>query len=60
MNKDQEYLQRNYIKLKAIRKQLLMMSLGILEGETHYKAVKAAIPHLERAIELMKTKIEEG
>ena len=60
MTKDQEYLHKNYIKLKAIRRSLIMMSIGILEGEEHYEEVANAIPHIERAIELMKIKIEEG
>ena len=60
MNKDIEYLQRNYMKLKAIRRDLIMMSIGILDGEEHYEVVADAIPHIEKAIELMKIKIEEG
>ena len=60
MDKDREFLERNYMKLKTIRRELIMMSIGILEGEEHYDAVADAIPYIERAIELMKIKIEEG
>ncbi len=60
MNKDTEYIQRNYMKLLSIRRELIMMSIGILDGEHHYEAVAEAIPYIEKAIDLMKIKIEEG
>ena len=60
MNKDREYLERNYMKLKRMRRDLIMMSIGILDGEEHYEAVADAIPHIEKAIDLMKLKLEEG
>tara|TARA_Y100000114_G_scaffold116163_1_gene110417 strand:+ start:126 stop:308 length:183 start_codon:yes stop_codon:yes gene_type:complete len=59
MNKDREYLERNYMQLKRIRRSLIMMSIGILDGEEHYEAVADAIPHIERAIDLMKSQLEE-
>ena len=60
MNKDKEYLQRNFMKLKSIRRELIMMTIGILDGELYYEHAHKAIPHLEKAIDLMKIKIEEG
>ena len=60
MDKDKEYLQRNYMKLKSIRRELIMMTIGILDGEDYYEAAAEAIPYIEKAIDLMKLKLEEG
>ena len=60
MNKDKEYLERNYLKLKTIRRDLIVMTIGILEGEEYYEHAHKAIPHIEEAIKLMKNKIQEG
>ena len=50
MNKDKEYLERNYLKLKTIRRDLIVMTIGILEGEEYYEHAHKAIPHIEEAI----------
>ena len=60
MDKDREYLERNYMKLKSIRRELIMMTIGILDGEDYYEAAAEAIPYIEKAIDLMKLKLEEG
>ena len=60
MNKDIEYLERNYMQLKRMRRDLIMMTIGILDDEEYYEAAAKAIPHIEKAIELMKLKLEEG
>jgi len=60
MDKDREYLERNYMKLKSIRRELIMMTIGILDGEYYYEAAAEAIPYIEKAIDLMKLKLEEG
>lgn len=60
MNKDREYLERNYMQLKRMRRDLIMMSIGILDGEDYYEAAAEAIPYVEKAIDLMKLKLEEG
>ena len=60
MNKDKEYLQRNYMKLKSIRRDLFMMTVAPLPGETHYEILKPVMPRIEEAIKIMKKLIEEG
>jgi|TARA_B100000886_G_scaffold235240_1_gene164619 hypothetical protein len=60
MNKDREYLERNYMQLKRMRRELIMMTIGILDGEDYYETAAKAIPHIEKAIDLMKLKLEEG
>ena len=60
MNKDREYLERNYMQLKRMRRELIMMTIGILDGEDYYEAAAKAIPHIEKAIDLIKLKLEEG
>jgi hypothetical protein len=60
MNKDIEYLERNYMQLKRMRRDLIMMTIGILDDEEYYESAAKAIPYIEKAIELMKLKLEEG
>ena len=44
MNKDIEYLERNYMQLKRMRRDLIMMTIGILDDEEYYESAAKAIP----------------
>ena len=58
-HKDKIYLQKNWMKLKKIRRDLIMMSIAPLDNEEHYKILKASIPPVEKALEIMEKLIEE-
>ena len=58
--KDKEHLERNYMKLKTMRKELVFMTIAPLKGEHHYEILKDAIFPIERAIRIMHKLIEEG
>jgi len=57
--KDEEYLQKNWMKLKKIRRDLIMMSIAPLDGEEHYKILQSAIPPVEKALEIMEKLLKE-
>ena len=57
--KDKEYLQKNWMKLKKIRRDLIMMTIAVLDGEEHYRILKDAVPPVERALNIMEKLIKE-
>ncbi len=57
--KNKEYLERDYMKLKSIHRQLIMMTIAIKQGEEHYNLVKSTIPSIRQALNIMKQIIEE-
>ena len=59
MSRDREHLERNYMKLRTMRKELVFMTIAPLKGEKHYEILKLAVPHVERALKIMKKLIEE-
>ena len=58
--KDKEHLERDYMKLKKMRRDLVFMTIAPLKGEDHYEILKDAIFPIERAIRIMHELIEEG
>ena len=58
-HKDKIYLQKNWMKLKKIRRDLLMMTIAVLDGEEHYEVLKAAVEPVEKALEIMEKLIKE-
>ena len=56
--KDKEYLEKDYMKLKTIHRQFIMMTIGILDGEDYYTLVKTTIPTIKRAITMMENKLK--
>ena len=59
MDKNKEYLEKDYIKLKTIYKQLIMMTIAIKPNEHYYSLVKSCLPTLKHAISLMEKKINK-
>lgn len=57
--KDKQHLQKNWMKLKKMRRDLIMMTIAVLDEEKHYKVLKAAIPPVEKALEIMEQLMEE-
>jgi len=57
--KEKEYLQKDYIKLKNICRDLVWMTHGTTDKEEHYDLVKMTIPAIREALEIMKQLIEE-
>lgn len=57
---NKEALSKDYLKLKTIYRQMVMMTIAILDGEEHYYLVKTTLPAIKQALEIMKKKIEEG
>ena len=57
--KDKEYLEKDYMKLKTIHRQLITMTIAIKKGEEHYSLVKSTIPSIKQALDIMKQIIEE-
>ena len=59
MNKDQEYLERDYMKLKGIYRQIIMMTMAILDNEEHYHVLKDTLPIIKRTMSMMEKKINK-
>ena len=57
--KDKEHLERDYMKLKKIRRDLVFMTIAPLRGEDHYEILKDALYPVERALNIMKRLIEK-
>lgn len=57
MNKDKEYLERDYMKLKGIYRQIIMMTMAILDNEEHYHVLKGALPIIKRTMNMMEKKL---
>ena len=59
MNKDKEYLQINWMKLKKIKRDIIMMTIAPLKGEDHYVILKEALYPINRALTIMEKLIKE-
>ena len=59
MNKDKEWIQRDYMKLKGLYRQLIMMTMAILDDEEHYKLLKTTLPTIKRVLNIMEEKINK-
>jgi len=57
--KDKEYLQINWMKLKKIKRDIIMMTLAPLKGEDHYEILKEALHPINRALTIMEKLIKE-
>ena len=38
--KDKEYLERNWMKLKKLKREIIVMTIAPLKGEDHYEILK--------------------
>jgi hypothetical protein len=59
MDKDKEYLQINWMRLKKIKRDIIMMTLAPLKGEDHYEILKEALYPINRALTIMEKLIKE-
>jgi len=59
MDKDKEYLQINWLRLKKIKRDILMMTMATLKGEDHYEILKEALHPINRALTIMKQLINK-
>ena len=59
MNKNDKWLQINWMKLKKIKRDIIMMTMAPLKSEQHYIILKEALYPIDRAITIMKQLIEE-
>ena len=57
--KDRIYLERNWMKLKKIKRDILMMSIAPLKGEDHYVILKEALYPIDRALVIMEKLIKK-
>ena len=57
--KDKEYLQINWMKLKKIKRDIIMMTIAPLKGEDHYVILKEALYPINRALTIMEKLIKE-
>ena len=58
-SKDKEYLERNWMKLKKIKREIVIMTLAPLKGEDHYEILKDALFPIDRALTIMEKLIKE-
>ena len=57
--KDKEYLERNWMKLKKIKREIVIMTLAPLKGEDHYEILRDALFPIDRALTIMEKLIKE-
>jgi len=57
--RDKEYLQINWMKLKKIKRDIIMMTIAPLKGEDHYEILKDALHPINRALTIMEKLIKE-
>ena len=57
--KDKEYLERNWMKLKKIKREIIIMTIAPLKGEDHYEILKKALFPIDRALTIMEILIKE-
>ena len=58
-SKDKEYLERNWMKLKKIKREIVIMTLAPLKGEDHYEILRDALFPIDRALTIMEKLIKE-
>jgi len=59
VNKNDKWLQINWMKLKKIKRDIIMMTMAPLKSEQHYIILKEALYPIDRALTIMKQLIEE-
>ena len=59
MNKDDKWLQINWMKLKKIKRDIVMMTMATLKGEDHYEILKDALHPINRALTIMEKLINK-
>jgi len=59
MDKDKEYLQINWLRLKKIKRDIIMMTMATLKGEDHYEILKDALHPINRALTIMERLINK-
>tara|TARA_B100000902_G_C26782485_1_gene655748 strand:- start:315 stop:539 length:225 start_codon:yes stop_codon:yes gene_type:complete len=57
--KDKEYLERNWMKLKKLKREIVVMTIAPLKGEAHYEILKEALYPIDRALTIMEKLIKE-
>ena len=57
--KDKEYLEINWMKLKKIKREIIMMTIAPLKGEDHYEILKEALHPINRVLTIMEKLIKE-
>ena len=57
--KDKEYLERNWMKLKKLKRDIVIMTLAPLKGEDHYIILKEALYPIDRALTIMEKLIKK-
>ena len=58
--KDKEYLERNWMKLKKLKREIVIMTLAPLKGEDHYEILKEALYPIDRALTIMEKLIKQS
>ena len=59
MNKDDKWLQINWMKLKKIKRDIVMMTMAPLKNEQHYITLKEALYPIDRALSIMEKLINK-
>ena len=59
MNKDDKWLQINWMKLKKIKRDIIMMTMAPLKSEQHYTILKEALYPIDRALSIMEKLIND-
>ena len=59
MDKDDKWLQINWMKLKKIKRDIIMMTMAPLKSEQHYIILKEALYPIDRALSIMEKLIEK-
>jgi hypothetical protein len=58
--KDKEYLERNWMKLKKLKREIIIMTRAPLKGEDHYEILKEALYPIDRALTIMEKLIKQS
>ncbi len=58
--KDKEYLERNWMKLKKLKREIVVMTIAPLKGEDHYEILKEALYPIDRALTIMEKLIKQS
>ncbi len=57
MNREREFLERDYMKLKKMHRELIMMTMAILENEDYYRLLKTTVPTIKQVIMMIENKL---
>ena len=59
MDRDKEFLERDYMKLTKISRNIIMMTMAILDNEEHYHVLKETLPIIKRTMSVMEKKLNQ-